>query len=157
MSASPNTAQTSVSRDASQLKLEAVKQRYPEAECFTFGDSEALCQRLITLVRQGKKTATCGALRDFEADGEPMPVAGRKDISLNWDGTPALVIETVHVTIARFCDVAEDFALAEGENADLAGWRRDHQAFFERNGGFDPEMKLVCERFQLVEDCQQQD
>jgi hypothetical protein len=34
----------------------------------------------------------------------------------------------------------------------LSGWRRDHQAYFERNGGFDPEMLLVCERFRLVED-----
>lgn len=127
-------------------------QRYPDARRFAFGDSAGLSAELVALVRSGAKTATCGALRDFGAGGEPMPVAGRRDIVLDWDGTPTVVIETLDVAITRFCDVGEDFALAEGENDDLAGWRRGHQAFFERNGGFDPEMELVCERFKVIED-----
>lgn len=131
--------------------VKKLKERYPGAETFKFGDSEALSNELIALVRSGKKTATCGALRDFEAGKEAMPVVGRRDIALNWDGTPALVIETVAVTIKAFCDVDEDFALAEGENEDIAGWQRDHRAYFERNGGFNPDMKLVCERFRVVE------
>ncbi len=126
--------------------------KYPGAVTFTFGDSEPLCNELLSLVRSGKKTATCGALRDFGSGGEPMPVAGRCDIALNWDGTPALVIETLEVSIRRFCDMDMTFALAEGENEDLEGWRQDHRRYFERNGGFEPEMELVCERFRLVED-----
>ena len=59
---------------------------------FKFGDSEELSDRLIALVREGKKTATCGALREY----------------------------------------------GPGK--------------FERTGGFDPEMVLVCERFRLVRD-----
>ena len=132
--------------------LESVKARYPGAETFTFGDSEALCSELLALVRAGDKTATCGALRDFGEGGEALPVVGRKDIALEWDGTPALVIETVEVTVRRFCDVDESFALAEGENDSLSGWQLDHQRYFDRNGGWDPEMDLVCERFRLVED-----
>ena len=131
--------------------LEDLQRKYPNSATFKFGDSESLCQELLDLVRKGKKTATCGALRDFEAKKEEVPVAGRRDIALNWDGSPALVIETVQVTCRRFCDVDEAFALAEGENDDLAGWRKDHQRYFERNGGFDDEMMLVCERFKLVE------
>jgi uncharacterized protein YhfF len=119
---------------------------------FTFGDSEALCNELLALVRSGRKTATCEALRAFGLGGEPMPEVGCRDTALNWDGTPALVIETLEVTQRRFCDVDEGFALAEGENEDLDGWQRDHRAYFERNGGYDPEMMLVCERFRLVED-----
>ena len=133
------------------MTVDRLKEKYPDAEIFTFGDSEALCQQLLSLVRSGRKTATCGALRDFQEGGEPVPVPGRKDIALNWDGSPALVIETISVTTALFCDIAEDFALAEGENEDLDGWRRDHKAFFERNGGFEPDMMLLCERFRLVE------
>ena len=129
-----------------------VQERFPDAETFKFGDTEGLSQRLIALVRSGQKTATCGALRDFEAGGEALPVVGRRDIALNWDGSPALVIETTEVTVQKFCDVSEDFALAEGENETRAGWARDHEMFFARNGGFDPEMMLVCERFKLVED-----
>ncbi len=120
------------------------------ASTFTFGDTEALCNRLLELVRQGQKTATCDALQAYEAGDEVLPVVGRRDVALNWDGTPALVIETTDVTMTRFCDVEASFVLAEGENEDLEGWRNDHQVYFERNSGFDPEMMLVCERFKLV-------
>lgn len=139
------------------MSIDALKQKYPGAETFRFGDSQALSDRLVALVRTGRKTATCGALRDFQDGGEAMPVTGRKDVVLNWDGSPALVIQTLDVTVTRYCDVTADFALAEGENDDLDGWRRDHQAFFERNGGFDPEMALVCERFRVIEDLQAED
>ncbi|TRW98235.1 ASCH domain-containing protein [Paracoccus sp. M683] len=117
---------------------------------FTFGDSRALNAELLDLVRSGRKTATCGALRDFQDGGEAMPVVGRQDVALDWNGKPALLIETVEVTIRRFCDLPEDFALAEGEG-DFEAWKTGHIAFFTRNGGFDPQMELVCERFRLVE------
>lgn len=132
-----------------------LRRRYPDAATFVFGDDRALCDALLALVRVGRKTATCGAARDYASGGEPMPVVGRRDVALDWDGRPALVIETREVTLRRFCDVDADFALAEGENDDLAGWQRDHRAYFERNGGFDPQMELVCERFVLIEDLAQ--
>ncbi len=123
---------------------------------FKFGDNEDLCNELLRSVRSGKKTATCEALREFGPDGEEIPVVGRRDVALNWGGMPALLIETLKVTQMRFCDVDECFALAEGENDDLEGWHRDHQEYFERNGGFDREMMLVCERFRLVHDYESQ-
>ena len=119
---------------------------------FTYGDNEALCNELLYLVRSGRKTATCDALGNFGPGGEEMPVVGRRDVALNWDGTPALLIETLEVTQMRFCDVDESFALAEGENEDLEGWRRDHQEYFERTCGFDRGMMIVCERFRLIHD-----
>ncbi len=134
------------------MQVDQATTKYPGAVTFTFGDSERMCNELLVLVRSRKKTATCGALRDFGPGGEPMPLVGRRDIVLNWDGTPALVIETLEVSIQRFCDMDMEFALAEGENDDLEGWRRDHRRYFERTGGFEPEMELVCERFRLIED-----
>jgi uncharacterized protein YhfF len=134
------------------MTLDEARTRYPNAETFTFGDNRALCDELLALVRAGRKTATCGALRDFAEGGEPMPQAGRFDIALDRDGQPALVIETLDVAVVRFCDVDADFALAEGENETLEGWRADHRRYFERNGGWEPEMELVCERFRMVED-----
>ena len=86
------------------------------AVSFRFGDNEALSVELLRLVRSGKKTATCEALRAFGRGGEEMPQVGRRDVALNWDGTPALLIETVAIEKKRFCDVEEEFALAEGEN-----------------------------------------
>ena len=125
---------------------------YPGAQTFKFGDNARLSAELLALVRSGRKTATCGALRDYPEGSPDTPVVGRRDIALEWDDRPALVIETVDVSTCRYCDVTEDFALAEGENETLEGWREGHRQYFERNGGFDPEMELLCERFRLVED-----
>ncbi|MEV8466810.1 ASCH domain-containing protein [Fluviibacterium sp. DFM31] len=136
------------------MTLIEVKQRYPGAETFSFGDSPELSAQLLELVRSGRKTATCGALRDFGPGGEAMPEAGRRDIALTWDGTPALVIETISVKVTRFCNVPEAFALAEGENDTREGWATDHREYFTRNGGYAADMMLVCERFRLVEDLQ---
>ncbi len=117
---------------------------------FAFGDGPALADALLALVVAGKKTATCGALRDFGPDGEPLPKVGRRDIVLDGRGRPAAVIETIEVTTMCFRDVSESFALAEGEG-DFAAWRSGHIAYFERNGGWSEDMILVCERFRLIE------
>ena len=134
------------------VSLNDVMARYPGAQTFKFGDNARLSAELLALVRSGRKTATCGALRDYPEGSPDTPVVGRRDIALEWDDRAALVIETVEVSTCRYCDVTEDFALAEGENETLEGWREGHRQYFERNGGFDPEMELLCERFRLVED-----
>ena len=134
------------------MSVADLQHRYPGAVGFRFGDSAEMSSWLLHLVRTGRKTATCGAGRDFGPGGEPKASVGRRDIALDWDGTPALVIETLSVEERRFDEVDADFALAEGENEDLQGWRRDHRAFFERNGGWSPDTMLICERFRMVED-----
>ncbi len=131
--------------------LASLQKKYPEAVTFHFGDNDELCQRLNALVRAGKKTATTSDARDFDNGCDAIPVVGRIDIALNWDNTPALVIRTLSVERMRFCDVQESYALAEGENETLEGWRKDHREFFERCGYFAPEMDLICERFELID------
>lgn len=133
------------------MELSAIKSKYPDAETFTFGDNKKLCDWLTSLVINGKKTGTCEALSVYESGDEALPSVGRIDIALDWEGQPAVAIRTTDIEIKQFNEVGETFALSEGENEDLTGWRRDHQAYFERNGGFDPEMKLVCERFEVIE------
>ena len=121
---------------------------------FRFGDTEALRNELLALVRAGAKTATCDRLAMF-GDGPDLvalPQVGRRDVALTWDGRPAVEIETVEVTFRRFDEVPEDFALAEGENDSLEGWRRDHRDYFERTGGWSPDMMLMCERFKVIRD-----
>ena len=123
--------------------------RYKDALSFAFGDSPELADELLALVLSGKKTATCGALRDIEA-GEPMPEVGRRDVVLDGRGKPACVLETIEVTQCRFDDVSADFAIAEGEGP-YDDWRKGHIDFFTRNGGWSGDLMLVCERFRLVE------
>lgn len=117
---------------------------------FSFGDSPAMADELLALVLAGVKTASCGALTSYPED--ERPVVGRRDIVLDGKGQPAAIIETVEVTIRRFDEVDEQLAHDEGEGMrTLAEWRAGHQAYFERNGGFTPDMELICERFRLVE------
>lgn len=137
---------------AGAVTLDDALAHWPGARVFSFGDTEALCDDLLARVRAGRKTATCGALRDFGPGGEAMPVAGGLAIALDWHDRPALVIETVAVTVTRFCHVEAAFALAEGEDDSLAAWRAGHRAYFERNGGWSESLALVCERFRLVAD-----
>jgi uncharacterized protein YhfF len=126
-------------------------ERYARAHRFAFGDSPALADALLALVLSGAKTATCGALREGAYEGgEPMPEVGRRDVVLDGAGRPAAIIETTEVAVRRFDDVPEEFALAEGEG-DFDDWRRGHESYFARTGGFDPRMEVVCERFRLVE------
>jgi uncharacterized protein YhfF len=116
-----------------------------------FGDSKDLCDELTALVIRGKKTATCEALSTYASGEEAMPVLGRVDVALTWERNPAVAIRTTEIEIRMFGDVEEGFALDEGENTNLEGWRKDHQKYFERNGHFDLTMEVVCERFEVVE------
>ena len=132
--------------------IEHLLQTYPGAAIGSFGDSEELSAELIALVRSGQKTATCAALRDYEAEGEPLPEVGQYEIVLDATDTPVLVLKTLWVATLRFADVDWGFAKDEGEDDTLDSWRRNHRAFFERNGGFDPDMLLVCQRFSVAQD-----
>ena len=126
--------------------------QYKDAVTFAFGDSPALADELLALVLAGKKTATCAALRDYAEGSTDKPVVGRRDVVLDGAGRPAAVIETVEITYRRFDEVDEAFARDEGEGAaTLKQWRQDHETYFRRNGGFSPNMDLLCERFRLVE------
>lgn len=125
---------------------------YKDAVTFSFGDSPEMADELLLLVLAGKKTATCGALRDYPEGSPARPVVGRRDIILDGKGRPAAVVETVEVTVKRFDEVDEAFARDEGEGfGTLPEWRDGHQGFFERHGGFSPDMELLCERFRLIE------
>lgn len=80
-------------------------------------------------------------------------MVGRRDVVLDGAGRPRAVIETLEVTQRRFCDMDEQFAHDEGEGArTLEQWRTDHAAYFARNGGYAPDMMLVCERFRVIEE-----
>ncbi len=125
--------------------------RYAGAVTFNFGDSPEMADELLALVLSGRKTATCGALRDY-GGAEPVPEVGRRDVVLDGQGRRRAVIETVEAIQRRFDEVDAAFARDEGEgDLSYAYWREGHEAYFARNGGFSPDMILVCERFRLVE------
>ncbi|MEL7212468.1 MAG: ASCH domain-containing protein [Pseudomonadota bacterium] len=133
------------------MNLQDLIDANPDADTFRFGDSETLCNEILALVRSGRKTATCEAMEVYEGD-DVMPRVRRRDIALNWDGTPAVMLETVEVTQRKFSEMDEEFVAAQGEFRDLEHWRKGYTAYFKRNGMFKPDMLLMCERFRLIED-----
>jgi len=121
-----------------------------------FGDIPELANELGQLVLDGLKTATCSALWEWEAEGQPFPKSGLKSIVLNGDQQPICIIETTEVTFCPFNQVKAEFAYDEGEgDRTLDYWRRAHWNYFSRvlpkiGKEPTPDMMLVCERFRVV-------
>ncbi len=121
-----------------------------------FGDSAELAEELLALVLSGVKTATCGALWDYEYDGEEPPITGSYHILTDFGGVPRCLIQLISVELCPFKHVTADFAAAEGEgDRSLANWREGHRQFFERRAldtgnVFDRDTVLVLERFKVV-------
>lgn len=115
-------------------------------ERFAFGDGPELADSLLDLVLARRKTATCWAVRDGQ-----ITRVGKRMIALDGGGDPRAVLQTVALSKCRFGDVGPAFAAAEGEgDLSLEWWREAHRRYFERNGGFAPDMLLWCEHFRLL-------
>ncbi|MEO1210209.1 MAG: ASCH domain-containing protein [Cyanobacteria bacterium J06638_20] len=121
-----------------------------------FGDTPELADELGHLILNGRKTATCSALWEWEAEQSPLPTAGLKTIVLDSAHTPLCIIETTAVSLCPFNEVTADFAYAEGEgDRTLESWREGHWQYFARvlpkiDKQPTLDMPLVCERFQVV-------
>lgn len=115
---------------------------------FPFGDGPELADELLALILEGRKTATCWST----AEGLKGSEVGKRWVAEDGAGRPRAVLETLELTERRFDDVDAAFAFEEGEDdRTLESWRREHEIYFTRNGGFAPDMALWCERFRLVE------
>ena len=121
-----------------------------------WGDGPAMANELGALIVQGTKTATCSAVWEWEAEGNPIPEAGLITIALDGHGEPLCIVESVEVTIRKYNEVDAAFARDEGEgDLSLNYWREAHRNFFSRvlpkiGKEFSEEMPLVCERFCLI-------
>ena len=131
--------------------IEDLQDTYPGAGTFKLGEDAETSAALIALVRAKKKHAECAALSEFGGDEDSMPKVGRCDIIANWDGSPAVVIKTISVKTLRFDQVTEKMAVAEGEYETLAEWKKAREADFKKTGSFKPDMMLVFEFFEVVE------
>jgi uncharacterized protein YhfF len=119
-----------------------------DLETFSYGDGPELADELLALVLDGRKTATCWAA----SEGLKGTEIGKLMVVLDGAERPRAIIETVELTQRRFDDVDEQFAYEEGEgDRTLADWRRAHRNYFTRNGQFEDNMLLWCERFRVVD------
>lgn len=121
-----------------------------------FGDNPALADELGSLVLSGVKSATCSAVWNYEAEGEPFPQVGMLWLVLDGRNEPMCVVETIEVTFRKYNEVDADFARDEGEDdRTLESWRAGHKRFFTRTlatigRNFSEDMPLICERFQVL-------
>lgn len=119
-----------------------------ELDQFPFGDGPELADELLALILAGKKTATCWSA----AEGDKGTREGKQWVVLDSLKRPRAVLNTIQLTQRRFDEVDSAFAFEEGEgDQSLASWREAHEKYFGRNGGFEPDMLLYCERFRIVE------
>ncbi len=119
---------------------------------FAFGDSPHMADELLAAVLSGAKTAACTSLRDFRSSGDPLPEVGRRDVVLDGAGKPAAIIETTSVEFLPFEEVPLEYAVHAGEGWEtIDDWRQGYRAYLARNGGFEPGIEMLCERFRLVE------
>jgi uncharacterized protein YhfF len=121
-----------------------------------YGDSPELMDELIQLVLEGKKTATCGSLWEWEAKSKLLPQVGDLWVEVDGSGQPVCITETVEVSIRKYNEVDVRFAQDEGEgDLSLDYWREAHRNYFSRvlkkiGREFSEDMPLVCERFQMI-------
>lgn len=120
----------------------------------SWGDSPRMAEELGALIVEGTKTATCSALWEYRAEGEPLPTVGLKTIVLDGDDAPLCIVETTEVEVKPYDRVDARFAYEEGERS-LEYWQEAHWRFFSRtlpNISREPaiDMPLVCERFRVI-------
>lgn len=121
-----------------------------------WGDGPEMADELGALIAAGIKTATCSALWEWEAEGNPIPEEGYLTIALDGHGEPFCIVETIELSIRKYNEVDADFARAEGEgDLSLNYWREAHKNYFSRilhkiGKEFSEDMPLICERFRII-------
>ncbi len=144
--------------DALVARLAALGIQLPPGPVHTdgYGDSDALSQSLIALIKTGRKRAGTGLLWAYEHDGAQISRAGDIEIVLDHLQDPALVTRVTRSDIVPFAEVKAAYAAIEGEgDGSLAYWRKGHWAYFSRECqriGREPSqaMPVICSVFELL-------
>ncbi len=125
-------------------------------EAWGFGDSAEMAEELGQLVLAGTKTATASIVKEYEADGDPIPPVGDISIILDGQDKPLCIIETTEITIKPLNTVDAQFAWDEGEgDRTVEWWLAAHERFFRRlcdsrGWAFRKDMLTVFERFKVI-------
>lgn len=118
-----------------------------------FGTPGASRENLVNLVLHGNKRATAGLLHDYDREGEPVEHVGERLAMVDNDGRHVGTLLVTRTEIVRFCDVPDEFALAEAEgDLNTADFRASHLEYWTRVGEqVDDDTLVVLVYFDLVE------
>ena len=121
-----------------------------------YGDSQALSESLLALIRSGRKRAGTGLLWAYEHDHDDVPRTGDIEIVVDHVNRPAFVTRITSAKVVPFGEVTAEYAAIEGEgDGSLEYWREAHWAFFSREcariGREATEaMPVVCSTFEVL-------
>lgn len=118
-----------------------------------------LRDQLVAAIVAGEKTTTTSLVREYELDGDPVPVAHRA-IVVDSDGHPVAIVAYDDAVVMRCGDVSLRHAIDEGEGyRTVAEWRAGHEGFWHsdefRDSIGDPgfmvsdDEPVVLQRFRL--------
>jgi uncharacterized protein YhfF len=118
-----------------------------------FGTPGASRENLVNLVLHGNKRATAGLRHDYDREGEPVEHVGERLAMVDNDGRHVGTLLVTRTEIVRFCDVPDEFALAEAEgDLNAADFRASHLEYWTRVGEqVDDDTLVVLVYFDLVE------
>jgi uncharacterized protein YhfF len=131
-----------------------------------FADPGPLRDELTALALAGTKTTTASLYLEFEIDGDPLPVAGQRDLLVDSADRPVAIVETVSCRVVRLADVDDQHAIDEGEGyEDAAAFCASHEQYWIDSGvvdrvrahlrdpgwSIDDDTLVVAERFRIVE------
>ncbi len=125
-------------------------------EAFTFGSQPEMATYLANLVLNGVKTTTSTLMQEYEESDLRPPQPGDLSIVLDGTGEPVCIVQTIEVIVMPFNQVEDQFAHDYGEgDRTLEWWRENLWDYYvdecaSRGWTADPEMSLLCERFQVV-------
>jgi uncharacterized protein YhfF len=128
----------------------------PDYTVERFGDSPRLADELLALVMAGTKRATSSLLREFIAEGTPLPRIGDHWIVCDGAGEPRVVLRTTELRLGTFDSVEESFAHAEGEDdRTRESWMREHRRYWQRRcaalgAEWTENDEILFERFTVV-------
>lgn len=109
-----------------------------------YAEPGPLRDRLVGAILDGTKTATAALLRDFVAEGEPLPRVGLRERVLDSAGRVAAVVEVTGVAVVPLGRVPDWHAVAEGEgDPDARSWRASHEQFWGGALPDDTEVVLI--------------
>ena len=121
-----------------------------------FGDNPRTSDYLIALVLEGKKTATCGLIEDYQRDDYPIPKVGDQKIFINGNREPVCIAEVTEVESKQFSEIDDSFAYDEGEgDRSYEFWYKEHVECFSNSmtamgKEFHEQLPTVCERFKIL-------
>lgn len=122
----------------------------------TFGNTEELADRLLTLIKAGEKTGTFALEWEFEQTPERIPRAGDHVIVLDGRGEPGCVYRIDTTEELPFRQITAQHVACEGPTMrELEAWRKMHWAYWTRileGTGHSPtqDMPVIVQHFTVL-------